>query len=428
MNRVGKKTKKSLSPLVEIEGLRIRLEEAEETLRAIRRGDIDGLVVQGSEGSQVYTLKGADESYRTLIEKMNEGALIVDGQFTILYANRRYAELLKIPLSEVIGAKAGDFVPTDLRSAFETLLAEGKEGPRQQETFLRRSDRRLVPVQVSASPARFEALSGLCVLITDLSDQKEREAARDTDQRNAQREVLRHSRELEASNRELEAFIYSVSHDLRAPLRHIHRFSTLVREDYAKTLDAEALDYLKRVSDSAEQMDRLIEGLLEYSRLSRGEIALRPIETSQVVEEVLRQLYEEAKESRAEITVETPLLPVWGDVLLLTQALTNLLSNALKFVASGSVPKVRLWSELRGSNVRLWIEDRGIGISRANQEKKLFRVFERLEGDHYPGTGIGLAIVKRAADRMGGSVGVESEIGKGSSFWIELRKPADPSP
>jgi len=419
----ARKAKKSSEYLVEIEDLRIRLEEAEETLRAIRRGDIDGLVVQGGQGSQVYTLKGADESYRTLVEAMHEGAMILDDRETILYANRRLAELLRSPLSAVIGARVDAFVPQDLLVAFRTLLEESQSGPHQQETLLRTSDQGLVPVQMSASPVRFEGVTGLCVLVTDLTEQKEREAARNAEQRAAQAEIQHHATELEASNRELEAFIYSVSHDLRAPLRHIHRFSTLVQEDYAESLPSEARDFLSRVTLSAERMDRLIEGLLVYSRVSRGEIALLAIPMSSIVEEVLRQLSEEIRESRGEVTVEGPLLRVWGDVLLMTQAVNNLISNALKFVPPGAIPRVRIRTEECGSTVRLWVEDRGIGISAQNRDKKLFRVFERLEGDQYPGTGIGLAIVKRAADRMGGSVGVESEVGKGSRFWIELRSP-----
>jgi len=428
MTSPARKAKKPVDYLVEIEGLRARLEEAEETLRAIRKGEIDGLVVQGGQGSQVYTLKGADESYRTLVEAMNEGAMILDDREIILYANRRLAELLRSPLSGVIGARVDAFVPPDLRAAFRRLLEESETTPHQQETLLRASDQSLVPVQMSASPARFEGMTGLCILVTDLTEQKERESARSAEQRAAQAEIQRHATELEASNRELEAFIYSVSHDLRAPLRHIHRFSTLVQEDYAETLASEARDYLSRVTSSAERMDRLIEDLLVYSRVSRGEIALRVVQTSSVVEDVLRQLPEEIRETRGDITVESRLLPVWGDVLLMTQAVNNLISNALKFVAPAATPRVRIRTEDRGATVRLWVEDQGIGISAQNRDRKLFRVFERLEGDQYPGTGIGLAIVKRAADRMGGSVGVESEVGKGSRFWIELRSPGSPLP
>ena len=411
---------------MEIEGLRIKLGEAEETLRAIRRGDVDGLLIQGEGGSQVYTLQGADESYRTLVEAMHEGALILDEHGTVLYGNRRAAEILGIRLSEVIGAGAAGFVASDLRPSFSLLLKESQTGPRQQETLLRRPDHTLVPVQLSASRALFNGVPGLCVLISDLTEHKNREADRTAEQRKAQEDIRRHASELESSNRELEAFIYSVSHDLRAPLRHIHRFSTLVQEDYANALDAEARDYLHRISLSAEQMDRLIEGLLDYSRLSRGEIVLQTVQTAAVVKDVLSQLSEEMQQSGAEVKVEGRLDPVWGDLLLLTQAMTNLISNALKFVPPGKHPRVRIWTEDLGPKRRIWVEDQGIGISLKNRDNKLFRVFERLEGDRYPGTGIGLAIVKRAAERMGGTIGVESDEGKGSSFWIELRKPSVP--
>lgn len=424
MKRSPRKVRKPADELVEIEGLRIRLEEAEETLRAIRRGDVDGLLVQGG---QVFTLKGADESYRTLVEAMHEGAMILDPNEVILYGNRRLAEILGVPLSQVIGAHASDFVPQDLRGAFREMIADSQNGPRQQETAFRRPDHGLVPVQVSTSPAAFDRIRGLAVLVADLTEQKKREAARAAEQRAAQDEIQRHATELEASNQELEAFIYSASHDLRAPLRHVHRFSTMILEDYEKALGPEACEYLNRIAASAEQMDRLISGLLNYSRLSRGELTLQPIDTEALVKGVLQQLSEDVKGSHAEIAVEGRLEPVWGDLLLLTQAVSNLVANALKFVPPGAHPRVRIWTETRATGVRLWVEDRGIGISRQNQEKKLFRVFERLTGSEYPGTGIGLAIVKRATDRMGGTVGVESEPGRGSSFWIELRKPRSPN-
>lgn len=415
----ARKNSRPISRNIKIEDLQFRPGEAEDTLRAIRRGEVDGLLVQGPEGSKrVYTLKGADESYRTLVESMNEGAMILDARETILYANRRLAEILQAPLSRVIGARAGDFVPAEHRALFSATLIEGLSGPRKQELPLRRADQTTVTVQISANSAEFDGLTGLCVLVSDLTEQKEREAARGAEQR-------RHATELETANQELESFIYSVSHDLRAPLRHIHRFSTIVREENEERLDEEALDFLGRVALAAEQMDRLIEGLLGYSRLSRGGVSMGAVDTTAVVEDIVRRHSEEIRESRADVRIDRPLEPVWGDVLLLTQAVSNLVSNALKFVAPGAVPKIRIRTERRGRMVRLWVEDQGIGISRPDLERKLFHVFERLDGQKYPGTGIGLAIVKKAADRMGGSVGVESEAGRGSRFWIELFHPKE---
>jgi len=428
MSPAQRKARKSRDPLLEIQELRLRLEEAEETLRAIRRGEVDGLVVQGHQGTQLYTLRGADESYRTLVEAMNEGALILDDNLTVLYGNRRISEILKLPLSQVIGTHAATFVPADLREAFAALMAESWIASLQRELVLRRSDQTLVPVQISTSPASFDGVRRLCVVISDLTDQKNREADRAAEQQVAQDEIQRHAIELEASNRELEAFIYSVSHDLRAPLRHIHRFSTLLQEDYSKTLGSEAQDILGRIGSAAEHMDGLIGGLLGYSKLSRGEITLQTVDTTAVVNEVLQQLSEDLKESGADLQVRAPLDPVRADLLLLGQAVSNLVSNAIKFVVQGKQPHIRIWTEDRGSLIRLWIEDQGIGISRQDQEKKLFRVFERLAGEEYPGNGIGLAIVKRAADRMGGSVGLESEPGEGSRFWIELQKPENSNP
>jgi len=417
-DREPRRTTKKL-PRLGIEGLRRRLEEAEATLRAIRGGDVDGLVVESSDGTQVYTLKGADQSYRILMEAMNEGAVVLDPSGVIVYANRRVADLVGRPLPEVIGASALEFIPYGHEPIFRDLMERSRERACQQELQIRSDNGRLVPVQLSASSVRFEEKAGICVLVTDLSDQKQREALRVAERKDNEEQIRRQVVALEAANRELEAFVYSVSHDLRAPLRSIHRYGTLLHEEHAGRLDSEARDYLHRMTSAAERMDELIQGLLVYTRISRSEIQLHPVDTSGVLAEVMVQLADDLRQSDAEVRIDRPFPTVKGDALLLSQSLTNLMTNALKFVAPGTRPVVHLWSDRAGPQTRLWVEDNGIGISPQDQAR-LFRVFERLGGATYPGSGIGLAIVKRAAERMGGSVGVESAPGRGSRFWIAL--------
>ncbi len=225
---------------------------------------------------------------------------------------------------------------------------------------------------------------------------------------------------LEEANTELQAFAYSVSHDLRAPLRAMQGFAQALLEDYADQLDSFAQDYARRIVAAASRMDTLINDLLAYSRLSRAEIRLQPVSLAVVVAEALAQLDAELQERQAQVTVEESLPEVVAHRTTVIQVVTNLLANAVKFVAPTVKPQVRVWAEEREGWVRLWLQDNGIGIAPEHQQR-IFRVFERLHGiETYPGTGIGLAIVRKGVERMGGSVGVKSQVGQGSRFWIEL--------
>lgn len=238
-----------------------------------------------------------------------------------------------------------------------------------------------------------------------------RELERRVDERTARiQEVLQ----------ELDAFAYSVAHDLRAPLRAMSGFSQALLEDYAQVLDPRGQEFARRVADGAERMNRLIEDLLSYSRLAREDLHPHRIACEQAVDEVLRAMADEIREKNAEVRVERPMPAVLAHGRTLVQALTNLVGNALKFVTPGETPKLRIRAEAAGPVARLWVEDQGIGIP-ADQLDRIFRVFERGHPqDKYPGTGVGLAIVRRGIERLGGRVGVESEPGRGSRFWVEL--------
>jgi signal transduction histidine kinase len=234
--------------------------------------------------------------------------------------------------------------------------------------------------------------------------------------------VAERTAELWEVNAELESFAYTVTHDLRAPLRAMQGFSDALLEDHSQQLDAVGQDYARRIVRAAERMDALICDLLAYSRLSRADLDLRPVSLQLVVVDVLSQLGAELQQRGAQVVVAGPLPEVIGHRTTLAQVITNLLANAIKFVTRGASPEVQVWAEERDQWVRLWIEDNGIGIAPEHHER-IFRVFERLHGmETYPGTGIGLAIVHKGVERMKGQVGVESEVGKGSRFWLELQK------
>ena len=233
--------------------------------------------------------------------------------------------------------------------------------------------------------------------------------------------VQERTRELEAANQELDAFSYSISHDLRAPLRAMQGFTEALLEDYGEHLDSTGLNYAQRIVAASHRMDALIQDLLAYSRLSRTEVRLDPVNVETMVDEVCGQLATELKDRGATVTVDLPLARVLAHRTVFGQVLANLLTNAVKFVAPDTPPRVRIWTERRGDWIRLGVEDNGIGIEPEHRER-IFRAFERLHGvEQYPGTGIGLAIVQKGIARLGGQVGVESTLGQGSRFWVELR-------
>jgi PAS domain S-box-containing protein len=235
--------------------------------------------------------------------------------------------------------------------------------------------------------------------------------------------VAERTARLTEANTALEAFAYSVAHDLRAPLRALQGFSQALIEDYAPQLDANARDYVLRIDRAARRMDELIRDILSYCRLDRAEITSRPLALEEAVDEALYLQEEALRTSAAEVSVQRPLPVVFGHYATLVQVLSNLLSNAIKFVAPGVCPVLRFSVEQRPGWVRVWLADNGLGIAAEHQER-IFKIFERLHGvENYPGTGIGLAIVQKALTRMGGRVGVESVPDAGSRFWIELPAP-----
>jgi len=224
---------------------------------------------------------------------------------------------------------------------------------------------------------------------------------------------------------ELESFSYSVSHDLRAPLRSMQGYATLLIQEFGAKLDSEGCAYLERISASANRMEQLIRDVLNLSRVSCSRLNLQLIGLDHFLHELL-DTDPNCHLPDAKISIESPLPYVMGNATALTQCFSNLLGNAVKFVAPGVQPRVRIWAENLtppsaegvARHVRIFIQDNGIGIQSDAQER-IFAAFQRVSRE-YEGSGVGLAIVKKAVERMGGRVGIQSEIGKGSTFWLDL--------
>jgi PAS domain S-box-containing protein len=230
--------------------------------------------------------------------------------------------------------------------------------------------------------------------------------------------VVERTAKLQASVAELEAFSYSISHDMRAPLRAMLGFSDILMEEYGAQLDEKANRYLGRISAASARMDGLIQDVLSFSQMSRLELPLNPIDTHKMIQEIIES-YPNLRPSEIGILLPHTLPMVLANEAALTQCVSNILGNAAKFVAKGVKPVVRIWAEEADGRVKLWFKDNGIGIAEQDY-RRIFDIFHRIDRSH-DGTGIGLAIVKKAVERMGGHVGVESTFGQGTSFWLDLQ-------
>ncbi len=235
-------------------------------------------------------------------------------------------------------------------------------------------------------------------------------------------ELQETNRRLREANRDLESFASSVSHDLKSPLRHILGFTHILVESCAEKLSEEERRDFDSIVNSAERMNHLIDDLLAYSRISLEEIQPVPLSLQKIVSKIIGHLPEDQKIRRLRIDLPDTLPAVLGHYRILEQVISNLVSNAQKFVKPGERPELSISAEILGDYVRVYIRDKGIGIAKEYQER-IFEIFQRLHSsEHYPGTGVGLAIVKRGIERLNGRVGVESNVGEGSVFWIELQQ------
>jgi hypothetical protein len=366
-------------------------------------------------------------TFAAVVRSTNDAVVTKTLQGTITSWNSAAERIFGYPAAEIVGRHITELIPEDRRQEEIEIIAKIARGEpvEHYETIRRRKDGALIDVSLTISPIldSHGRIVGASKLARDITSQKKTEAA--IRQMNAELEerVRERTRVLQDTVSELESFAYTVAHDLRAPLRAIHSLGEMLLEDCGAKLEPSERQYLLEMIGAGGRMDALITGLLTYSRIGRQDMPLEPVNLGVVVEGVLEDLRGDLAERKAEIEVVPPLPWVVGNPLLLAQSVTNLVSNAIKFVPPNVTPRVRIRADVGAEpeQVRLWVEDNGIGIP-PEFHRMLFRVFERLHGrNEYPGTGIGLAIVRRAVERMGGAVGVDSAPDRGSRFWVELR-------
>jgi two-component system, LuxR family, sensor kinase FixL len=539
------KTKDEL--LLHVEDLKMRLEEAEEILRAIRMGEVDALVVSGSDGDQIFTLKGATQPYRIFVESMSEGALTLTADGTVYYCNKRFSEIIRTPPEKIIGSSIYGFVAQDDQEKVRTILGLGAEQGSKGETGLMTADGNLVPVHLSISPLLLDESIAACAVVTDLTEQKQHEQilaaeklsraildqaaeaiivcdkegsilrasrmarelcgknpirepfesvfplqrnsadggmssefnlsdalggklingaevdfkredghVRDllvnagpllseneevlgcivvmndiTERRHAEEavrrakdeleiRVLERTADLERRNQELQEFAFVASHDLQEPLRKIQTFGDLLGTKSA-SLGAESQDYIQRMQKAAASMQKLLESLLAYSRVTMKVEPFVETDLKRSVQGALSNLEVVITQNGALIKADD-LPTIEADRSQMIQLFQNLLANALKFRRENEIPRVSIFSHKtrEKGKLEICVEDNGIGFDEKYLDK-IFVPFQRLHGrGAYEGVGMGLAICKKIVERHGGEITAKSEPGKGSAFIVTL--------
>lgn len=283
-------------------------------------------------------------------------------------------------------------------------------------------DGQVVDVTVTGRMTIWNGKPAAVFSITDITELLQTERTlRELTQQLEQR-VAERTADLQRKNRELETFAYSISHDLKAPLRGIDGYSRLLLEDHAQSLNEEGREFLHAIRRGASQMAQLIDALLEYSRLERRNLVVSRVELQPLIDTLLNEFQSDIQARAVQVTVNLPFESVDHDFPSLYQALHNLLENALKFSNNQPHPHIEIGGEERQNSRILWVRDNGIGFDMQYHDR-LFEIFQRLNhGEDYPGTGIGLAIVRKAMERIGGRVWAVSAAGKGATFFLEIPK------
>jgi PAS domain S-box-containing protein len=395
------KTNPRSSMRSELEDLRERLREAEETLNAIRGGEVDALVVAGPSGEKIFTLKGAEHPYRVLVESMNEGAISLSTAGVILYSNSAFARMTGVPLYQIMGSDLEKFVAVPQRELLKQLIEQSRRQAIRAEVTVQTKSGDELPTQFSFNPIALEEGPSVGVIVTDLSDRKRNEQA-------------------EAALKIRDEFIAIASHELRTPLSALVLRLGLLEGQAIKGDLTQVTRSVGRAQDQAQRITLLVDRLLNVSLLANGriELELSTWDLGEIVKSVAERFLEQASNVGSDLRLSvTPGTMILADKLRLEEAISNVIANAVKFGA-GKPIEIELTSTC--DNVTLSVRDRGIGIP-PDDLSRIFGRFERTsKSQPYGGLGLGLYIASQIVEQHKGSIRAENRPDGGACVIIEL--------
>jgi PAS domain S-box-containing protein len=367
-----------------------------------------------ASNEMVDSLKASREYAESIINTVREPLIVLDQDLRVITASRSFYEVFKVKLEETVGQLIYDLGNkqwdiSKLRELLETILLEKATFDNYEvEHDFTAIGRRVMLLNARQIQRVLGKERIILVAIEDITERKELE-----------RGVVKARDDAEAANKELEAFSYSVSHDLRAPLRGMDGFSHALLEDYSDKLDATGKNYLERIRTGAQRMGLLIDDMLKLSRVSRAEFRRESIDLSKMVQAILLTVRQNNPARDVKVSIQKDII-IEGDRRLLEIALTNLIDNAWKFTGKTKNARIEFGTLLTDGKPVMFIRDNGAGFDMTYVDK-LFGAFQRLHTTaEFPGTGIGLATVQRVIHRHGGQVWVEGEVGKGATFFFTI--------
>jgi PAS domain S-box-containing protein len=404
-------------------------------LPAVEDGDVvrvTGNIMDITERKRVdQALRDSEYRLRRFYEAGLVGVIYWNMDGEIVDANDRFLELVGYTRKELEAGEIDwvNMTPPEFRSlderSVEELKATGVNAVPFEKAYLRKDGTRL-PIVIAGAMIDDERTNGVA-LVLDISERKQ--AEEDLQRLNAEleRRVLERTAQLDATNKELEAFAYSVSHDLRAPLRHISGFASILAEDAADSLDEDGRHCLDTISDSVREMGELIDDLLQFSRVGRVEMRITDVDMTDALSEALRPIRDETEGRSIEWSIG-PLPQVLGDYALLRLVWANLLDNAVKYSRDRAPARIEIGTlddDAEPGEAVFFVRDNGVGFDMQYADK-LFGVFQRLhDSAEFEGTGIGLANVQRTVTRLGGRVWAQAELDRGATFYFSLPRPKE---